>query len=164
MSDGEIVLYSTEDGLARVQLRAADGTVWLTQARMADLFQTSRPNITQHLTAIFESGECVEAAVCKQDLLTAADYDGKSETAQIFFAAVQNKMLHAVTGKTAGELIVARADPAAPNMGLRSWKGGKVRKGDVDTAKNYLEGRRSQRPQSYRDDVPRLCRGSGKTA
>lgn len=73
MSEGEIVLYNTEDGLARVQLRAADGTVWLTQAQMAELFSTSRPNITQHLTAIFESGECDEQAVCKQDLLTAAD-------------------------------------------------------------------------------------------
>jgi len=73
MSEGEIVLYNTEDGLARVQLRAADGTVWLTQAQIAELFATSRPNITQHLTAVFQSGECEEAAVCKQDLLTAAD-------------------------------------------------------------------------------------------
>lgn len=47
-------------------------------------------------------------------------------------------MLHAVVGKTAGEIIVARADPAVPNMDLTSWKGAKVRKGDVDTAKNYL--------------------------
>jgi hypothetical protein len=72
MSAGEIVLYNTEEGLARVQLRTADGTVWLTQTQIAELFQTSRPNITQHLTAIFESSECLETAVCKQDLLTAA--------------------------------------------------------------------------------------------
>jgi len=47
-------------------------------------------------------------------------------------------MLHAVTGHTAAELIIARADAAALNMGLTSWKGTRVRKGDVATAKNYL--------------------------
>ncbi|HWW25743.1 MAG TPA: virulence RhuM family protein [Caulobacter sp.] len=229
MSDGEIVLYNTEDGLAHVQLRAADGTVWLTQAQIAELFASTKQNVSLHLRNLFAEGELAEAAVVKESLTTAADgkaygtlwysleailavgyrvrsprgvqfrqwattrlreylvkgfvldqqrlrapgafdyfdellekirdirasekrfyqkvrdvyataadYDGRSETAQIFFATVQNKMLHAVAGKTAGELIVARADPAAPNMGLQSWKGGRVRKGDVDTAKNYL--------------------------
>lgn len=69
---------------------------------------------------------------------TAIDYDGKTETSKLFFQKVQNKMLWAVTGKTAAELIATRADADAPNMGLTSWKGGKVRKGDVGTAKNYL--------------------------
>jgi hypothetical protein len=45
-------------------------------------------------------------------------------------------MLWAVTGKTAAELIENRSDPNAPNMGLTSWKGSIVRKGDVGTAKN----------------------------
>jgi len=70
---------------------------------------------------------------------TAIDYDGKAETSKLFFQKVQNKMLWAVTGKTAAELIKARSDAAAPNMGLTNWKGGKVRKGDVGTAKNYLK-------------------------
>jgi hypothetical protein len=52
---------------------------------------------------------------------------------------VQNKMLWAVTGKTAAELIEARSDPNAQNMGLTNWKGLVVRKGDVGTAKNYLK-------------------------
>ena len=69
---------------------------------------------------------------------TAVDYDGKSEAAQLFFKKVQNKMLWAVTGHTAPELIVGRADPALPNMGLTAWKGGQVRKQDVTVAKNYL--------------------------
>lgn len=71
---------------------------------------------------------------------TAVDYDGKSETAQLFFKKVQNKMLWAVTGQTAPELIAGRADSALPNMGLTTWQGGRVRKQDVTVAKNYLSG------------------------
>lgn len=69
---------------------------------------------------------------------TAVDYDAKAETTALFFRQVQNKMLWAVTGRTAAELIAARADPDAPNMGLTAWRGTVVRKGDVGTAKNYL--------------------------
>lgn len=69
---------------------------------------------------------------------TAVDYDNKSEAAQLFFKKVQNKMLWAVTGHTAPELIAGRADPALPNMGLTTWAGGRVRKQDVTIAKNYL--------------------------
>jgi hypothetical protein len=69
---------------------------------------------------------------------TAVDYDSKSEAAQLFFKKVQNKMLWAVTGHTAPELIAGRADPALPNMGLTTWAGGHVRKQDVTVAKNYL--------------------------
>lgn len=69
---------------------------------------------------------------------TAMDYDKTSPQAQDFFKKVQNKMLWAVTGKTAAELIEGRSDPAAPNMGLTNWKGSIVPKGDVGTAKNYL--------------------------
>jgi len=67
-----------------------------------------------------------------------ADYDPKSNSAHLFFKKVQNKMLWAVTGQTAPELIAGRSDPEKPNMGLTSWKGDKVRKQDIDTAKNYL--------------------------
>jgi hypothetical protein len=69
---------------------------------------------------------------------TSVDYDGSSETAQLFFKTVQNKMVYAVTGHTAAEIIVARAKADEANMGLTSWKGSRVRKGDVTTAKNYL--------------------------
>lgn len=69
---------------------------------------------------------------------TAVDYDAKAETTALFFRQVQNKMLWAVTGRTAAELIAARADPDVPNMGLTAWRGTVVRKGDVGTAKNYL--------------------------
>ncbi len=221
MSEGELILYSTEDGKARIELRAADGTAWLTQAQMAELFQTSPQAITQLIATIYEDGEADEAATCKQLLqvrregprdvsrslkhynldvilavgyrvrsprgtqfrrwattvlreylvkgfamddarlkqaeqwdyfdewlarirdirasekrfyqkvrdlyATAIDYDKTSEQAQAFFKKVQNKMLWAVTGKTAAELIESRGNPNAPNMGLTSWKGSVVR-------------------------------------
>lgn len=69
---------------------------------------------------------------------TAIDYDGESRDAREFFAKVQNKMLWAVTGHTAAEIVSLRSDPAAANMGLTSWSGTVARKGDVSTAKNYL--------------------------
>ena len=71
--------------------------------------------------------------------LTAIDYDKTSEQAQIFFKKVQNKMLWAISGKTAAELIKARGNPKKSNMGLTSWRGSIVRKEDVAIAKNYLQ-------------------------
>ncbi|SPD63250.1 putative DNA-binding protein [Cupriavidus taiwanensis] len=233
MSAGELILYTTEDGAAHIRLRAADGTVWLTQAEMAELFQTTPQNMTLHIKAVYAEGELAAEATCKEDLqvrfeggrqvqrqlkqynldmilavgyrvrshrgtqfrqwatmhlreflvkgfvmdderlkepggwdyfdelierirdirasekrfyqkvrdiyATAVDYDGKTDEAKRFFAKVQNKMLWAITGHTAAELIAARADAAQPNMGLTSWKGGRVRQGDVTVAKNYLQ-------------------------
>jgi len=68
----------------------------------------------------------------------AGDYDGNRPEAAVFFQTIQNKLHYAATGKTAAELIAGRADHAKPNMGLTTWKGGVVRKGDVTIAKNYL--------------------------
>ncbi len=67
-----------------------------------------------------------------------SDYRIREQETKIFFAEVQNKLLFAVTGKTAAELIVGRADPAAPSMALTTWSGARVRKHDVLVAKNYL--------------------------
>ena len=232
MTEGELILYTAEDGSVSIQLRAEGGTVWITQAEMAALFQTTPQNITLHVKAIYAEGELQPAATCKEDLqvrqeggrqvkrslkhynldmilavgyrvrslrgtqfrqwatthlreylikgfvlddarlkepggwdyfdellerirdirasekrfyqkvrdiyTTAVDYDSKSETAQLFFKKVQNKMLWAVTGHTAPELIAGRADPGQPNMGLTTWQGSRVRKQDVTIAKNYL--------------------------
>lgn len=66
------------------------------------------------------------------------DYRDSEQQASLFFAEVQNKLLYAVTGKTAAELVIARADPDQPNMGLNAWEGSRVRKADVIVAKNYL--------------------------
>ncbi|MBT2497569.1 virulence RhuM family protein [Agromyces sp. ISL-38] len=231
-ASGEVILYTTDDGLAAVQLRAIDGTVWLTQLEIAELFDSTKQNISLHIRNILDEREVDEASTVKDSLTvqiegdrevrrkltfynldmmlaigyrvrsprgvqfrrwattvlreylvkgfamddaklkdspqwdyfdewlerirdirasekrfyqkvrdlytTAVDYDPKSDAAQVFFAKVQNKMLWAVTGRTAAELIAMRSDADAPNMGLTSWAGPIVRKGDVTTGKNYL--------------------------
>ena len=71
----EIILYQT-DTQERIEVRIEQETVWLTQAQMAELFQTSRNNITIHTSNIFKEGELQKESVCKDSLLTAAD--GKS--------------------------------------------------------------------------------------
>lgn len=232
MADGEIILYTTEDGQTSIQLKAMGETVWLTRMEIAELFQITPQNVTLHVSDIYDSQEAEMGATSKDYLLvqneggrsvqrtvklynlsvilaigyrvrsargtqfrkwatahleeylvkgfvmddarlkeptgtdyfdewlarireirasekrfyqkvrdiyaTAVDYDPKSEQAQLFFKKVQNKMLWATTHRTAAELIVERADPKSPNMGLTSWKGSRVRQQDVTTAKNYL--------------------------
>ena len=69
------------------------------------------------------------------------DYEYESETTKKFFATVQNKLHWAITGKTAAEIIVSRANHKKEKMGLTSWKNspdGKIRKSDISIAKNYL--------------------------
>ena len=65
---GEIILYQTEDGQTRIDCRFEEGTIWLTQAQIAELFQTTPQNVTLHLKAIFAEGELAEAATCKDYL------------------------------------------------------------------------------------------------
>ena len=66
------------------------------------------------------------------------DYDATDKATQMFYAYTQNKLLFAVTGMTAAEIICNRANAELPNMGLTAWKGSIVRKQDVIIAKNYL--------------------------
>ena len=69
------------------------------------------------------------------------DYDVKSDITKTFFATVQNKLLFAITGQTAPELLTSRADSSKPNMGLTTWKGSpesKIHSTDVTVSKNYL--------------------------
>lgn len=70
---------------------------------------------------------------------SSSDYDGSAQTARNFFATIQNKLVFAVTGRTAAELIVARADPEAEHMGLTHWVGTRMRKADTFVSKNYLD-------------------------
>ncbi len=228
---GEILIYQPEDGKTRIDVRLEDETVWLTQAQMVDLFQTTRPNISMHVRNIFQEGELRENSVVKEFLTTASDgknyrtyyynldliiavgyrvrshrgtqfrrwaterlreylvkgfvmdderlkegrnlgadyfdellerirdirasekrfyrkitdiyalsvdYDPHAPVTQDFFATVQNKLHWAIHRHTAAELIAERASADKPNMGLTFWKGAKVRKTDVATAKNYL--------------------------
>ena len=74
----------------------------------------------------------------REILALAADYSPTEPETQLVFKVIQNKLHFATTGKTAPELIAERANSTEPNMGLTSWKGAVVRKGDVTVAKNYL--------------------------
>ena len=67
-----------------------------------------------------------------------SDYIPNENTTKLFFAETQNKLIYGVTGQTAAELIMARANADKPNMALTSWQGSIVRKSDIITAKNYL--------------------------
>jgi hypothetical protein len=71
MSD--LILYTSEDGRARLQLRVEGETVWLTQAEIAELFQTTKQNVSLHAKNIFTAGELPPASVVKDSLTTAAD-------------------------------------------------------------------------------------------
>lgn len=65
---GELLLYETDDGRTRVECRFADETLWLSQALMAGLFQTTPQNVTLHLRALFQEQDIDEAATCKDYL------------------------------------------------------------------------------------------------
>lgn len=229
-NQSNIIIYNTQDGKSSVALYAKDGNIWMNQNQLAELFDTSVPNISIHISNILKDKELDENSVIKNYLSTAADgknykvtfyaldmvlaigfrvrskrgtqfriwanqnlkeymvkgfvmdderlknpdgrpdyfdellarirdirasekrfyqkirdlfalssdYDSTDKATQMFFAETQNKLLYAVTKKTAAELIVSRADANKPNMNLTSWKGAKVRKGDIVIAKNYL--------------------------
>ena len=71
MSD--VILYTTEDGATKIELRLEDGTVWLSQLQIADLFSATKQNISLHLKNIFEEEELSKNSVVKESLTTAAD-------------------------------------------------------------------------------------------
>jgi hypothetical protein len=72
MPNGEIILYTTEDGKTSIQLKAQEETVWLTQMEIADLFQTTKQNVSLHIKNILSTNELPESVV-KDNLTTAAD-------------------------------------------------------------------------------------------
>ena len=54
---GEVIIYQTDEGLTHIDLRMEDETVWLTQAQLCELFQSSKANVSEHIMHIFEEGE-----------------------------------------------------------------------------------------------------------
>lgn len=228
---GDIILYQSEDGETKLEVRLINETVWLSLNQLAMIFDRDKSVISKHIKNIFDEGELKQNSVVAKFATTAADgktyqveyynlevviavgyrvksprgtqfriwatnklneflvkgfimdderlknvsnigsdyfdemlerikdirssekrfyqkikdiyklavdYDPKSEETLEFFKIVQNKLHFAISGKTAAELIADRADANKPNMGLTSWKGEKVRTGDVTIAKNYL--------------------------
>lgn len=71
--NNQIIMYQTEDGLTKIDVTLEDETVWLNQAQMAELFQTTKQNISYHINNCFKEGELNETLVVKDFLTTAAD-------------------------------------------------------------------------------------------
>jgi hypothetical protein len=69
----DLILYRTEDGESQVQLRAEGGSLWLNQIDIAELFATTKQNVSLHIRNILTEGELEEGSVVKESLTTAAD-------------------------------------------------------------------------------------------
>ena len=82
----EMILYQTEDGLARVQLRAADGSAWLTQAAIAELFATTKQNVSLHAKNILEERELDEAATVKESLTVQTEGSRRVQRSTILYS------------------------------------------------------------------------------
>jgi hypothetical protein len=83
--EGRLLLYQTEDGRTRIEVRLYDETVWMTQAAMAELYQTSPQNITLHLKAIYQEGELEESATCKEYLQVQQEGSRKVSRSRKFY-------------------------------------------------------------------------------
>lgn len=70
---GDIVIYKTQDGLTKINVKFEDETVWLTQAQLVELYQTSKSNLSEHIKHIFEEGELDEKSVVRNFRTTASD-------------------------------------------------------------------------------------------
>ena len=84
-NNSQIIIYQTEDGHTKLDVRLENETVWLTQKLMAELFQTTPQNITIHLKNIFEEGELKESATCKDFLQVRKEGERKVERKQKFY-------------------------------------------------------------------------------
>jgi hypothetical protein len=73
MNKGELIIYTTEDGHVSLPLRVEDGTVWLSQLKLSELFQTSKQNVSFHIKNVLDVGELAEDSVVKEYLTTAVD-------------------------------------------------------------------------------------------
>ncbi|MBC7609596.1 MAG: virulence RhuM family protein [Polaromonas sp.] len=82
----ELILYQTEDGLARVQLRAADGSAWLTQAEIAELFATTKQNVSLHAKNILEERELDEGATVKESLTVQTEGSRQVQRSTILYS------------------------------------------------------------------------------
>jgi hypothetical protein len=78
----ELILYHSVDGQTELRLRAEDGSVWLTQLEMAELFASTKQNVSLHINNILKEGELPEDSVVKESLTTAAD--GKKYRTKLF--------------------------------------------------------------------------------
>lgn len=84
-NNSQIIIYQTENGQTKLDVRLENETVWLTQKLMAELFQTTVPNINMHLKSIFEEGELNEGATIKDFLIVQKEGIREVERTQKFY-------------------------------------------------------------------------------
>ena len=82
---GQMLIYQTEDGRLKVEARLENETLWLTQQQMAELFQTSRTNVVEHIQHIYEEGELVETATCRESRQVRAEGSRQVERVLPFY-------------------------------------------------------------------------------
>ena len=70
---GEIIIYQTDDGLTKLEVKMENETVWLTQAQLVELYQSSKANVSEHIAHIFEEGELTKEAVVRKFRTTVSD-------------------------------------------------------------------------------------------
>ena len=73
MEENKMIIYTSIDGQIRIDVRLEDETLWLTQAQMCELYQTSKSNVSEHIKHIFEEGELEENSVVRKFRTTASD-------------------------------------------------------------------------------------------
>ena len=71
--NNKVLIYTDSNGLTKIDVKLEENTLWLTQAQMCDLYQTSKSNVSEHIKHIFEEGELQEDAVVRKFRTTAAD-------------------------------------------------------------------------------------------
>ena len=91
--NNKVLIYTDSNGLTKIDVKLEENTLWLTQAQMCDLYQTSKSNVSEHIKHIFEEGELQEDAVVRKFRTTAAD--GKNsqhseEKIREFLLTIQN--------------------------------------------------------------------------
>lgn len=72
-NNSEILIYQSENGVTKINVKIVDDTVWLTQAQLCELYQTSKSNVSEHIKHIFEEGELEQASVVRKFRTTGAD-------------------------------------------------------------------------------------------
>ena len=97
LPQSEFVLYQTEDGRTRIQCRFENETIWLTQVQLGELFQTSVPNISLHLKAIYSDDELTEAATIKSYLMVRAEGSRQISSAVLHYSFNMAANCRAVT-------------------------------------------------------------------
>ena len=83
----DMIIYNTEDGKSKISLKLENGTVWLSQLEIAELFETTKQNVSKHIKAIFEDGELFEKVVVNYQLTTTQHgaIKGKTQTKKVAY-------------------------------------------------------------------------------